>query len=463
MYLISSVFTLLSFCISPNTDSTSKIAVRSVQIVGLQKTRLNVIEREYSVHEGDTLSKNELEKKVELDRQKIWNTNLFLTLQPKISIDSTNQADILYTVKERFYILALPVISLADRNFNEWWYDRGRDFGRLIYSIHGTYDNFTGRRDKLRIRAEFGFIPRLEISYQRPYIDKAQKTGYTIGITRIVNRNLAYRTNTDKLVFLSVENRTRERIVPFLTLQHRPKFYGTHYFGISYSRSKLSDTIASLNTNYFLNGQTKQNYVQLAYTYLYDRRDNSQYPLLGKVWSVQVVRSGVLPSDNVNIWESTINWAEFKPLSTRWFFSYNAEAKVSTPLRQPFLQTRGLGYFNDLVRGYELYVIDGQHYAYAHTNLRYKLFDRVFKLKFLNRLKQFNALPIAVYPNIYLDAGYVKNYYPELNNSKLANRTLVGGGIGLDFVTWYNFVLRLNYSTNHLGEWRPYFLIGREF
>lgn len=79
------------------------------------------------------------------------------------------------------------------------------------------------------------------------------------------------------------------------------------------------------------------------------------------------------------------------------------------------------------------------------------------------KMRQFNTFPLAIYPNIYADFGYTRNQYSSLNNSTLANRPLMGVGIGLDVVTWYNFVGRLNYSVNHLGEARPYFSIGREF
>lgn len=462
--LFTSILALFSICSPTTTDSTSKVVVGKVVVSGLKRTKEHIIKREISLHQGDTLSKAEFDKQVELDRQKIWNTNLFLTLQTKVSVDSVSkQTDVLYTVKERFYVLAIPVVSLADRNFNEWWYDRGRDLSRIIYGIHGTYENFTGHKDRLRIRAEFGFIPRLDVYYSTPYIDKKQKTGITFGVSWIVNRNMAYKTNADKLIFLSTDNISKERVIPFVTLSHRPQFYGFHYLDVRYSITSLSDTIAKLNPNYLFDKKTKQKFLQLTYTYLYDRRDNAQYPLLGKVWAVQVSKMGLFPSDNINIWEGSASWAEYKPLSKRWFFNYNGEFKVSSPNNQPFLQTRGLGYSNDLVRGYELYVIDGQHYGYVHTNLKYQLLNHVFKLKFLNRLKQFNAFPLAIYPNLYLDAGYVSNKFTALNNSKLANRPLIGGGFGLDFVTWYNFVARFNYSTNHLGEWRPYFSIGREF
>ncbi|MEZ4900482.1 MAG: hypothetical protein R2822_01290 [Spirosomataceae bacterium] len=50
-------------------------------------------------------------------------------------------------------------------------------------------------------------------------------------------------------------------------------------------------------------------------------------------------------------------------MAKQLFFSFSTKVKISTPALQPFLQTRGLGYGTDLVRGYELYVIDGQHFG----------------------------------------------------------------------------------------------------
>ncbi len=460
---------VIVFClgsIATFAQNDDKVVVQNITISGNKRTKERIIRRELAMQVGDTILKSELNNKIEIDRRKISNTNLFLTIEFKTTVDSvqsqTQNIDIQIVVKERWYLLAYPTLGLSDRNFNEWWYDRGRDLGRLIYGIDGTQYNLTGNNDRLRVRANFGFIPRTDIYYYTPYIDKAQKIGLLIGFSRIVNRTLAYRTNNDKLQFFNSDIRTRERFVPFVSLSRRQKFYGYHSLDFRYSFMTVADTIVKLNDNYLSKNQSNQNYGQLTYSYLYDNRDNVQYALKGKVWAVQLSRSGVFRSDNAHLWEANIDWLQFVPISKKLFFSYAAEVKAILPTDQPFSMTRGLGYSTDLVRGYELYVIDGQHYGYLKTNLRYKLFDKIFHLKFL-KLSQFNTIPIAIYPNIYADIGYVVNNYANLNNSKLANRPLVGAGVGLDVVTWYNVVARLNYSGNQLGEWRPYFSIGREF
>ncbi|MDF7820533.1 POTRA domain-containing protein [Runella sp. MFBS21] len=461
-------------------DTTQKVVVRQVQIIGNFRTKERIIRREMDVKGGDTLTVFQLDSLLEYDRRKILNTNLFLSveLKKKVVVDTTQlpfytadakwmggltMVDIEVVLKEQWYLLAFPVFELADRNFNEWWYERGRDLSRTIYGVYALHQNLTGNNDRLRLRAEFGFIPRLDIYYSIPYLDKKQRTGLTIGILRITNRSLAYRTNRDKLSFLGSDERTRERIVPYLTLTHRPKFYGYHSFSAQYSMTNVADTIARLNPNYFLGGKSRQRYLQLSYSHFYDRRDRGQYALRGYIYGFYVSKIGVLPSEDVDILEATFNWGQYIPLAKKLYFSYLTELKVATPARQPFLQTRGMGYGGDLVRGYELYVIDGPHYSYLKTNLRYQLLNRTFNLSKFIKLRQFNALPIAIYPNIYADVGYVRNPYPELNNSQLANRPLFGFGVGMDVVTWYNFVGRINYSFNHLGEARPYFAIGREF
>lgn len=461
-------------------DTTQKVVVRQVQLTGNFRTKERIIRREMDVKGGDTLTVFKLDSLLEYDRRKILNTNLFLSveLKKKVVVDTTQlpfytadakwmggltMVDIEVVLKEQWYLLAFPVFELADRNFNEWWYERGRDLSRTIYGVYALHQNLTGNNDRLRLRAEFGFIPRLDIYYSIPYLDKKQRTGITIGILRITNRSLAYRTNRDKLSFLGSDERTRERIVPYLTLTHRPKFYGYHSFSAQYSMTNVADTIARLNPNYFLGGKSRQRYLQLSYSHFYDRRDRGQYALRGYIYGFYLSKIGVLPSDDVDILEATFNWGQYIPLTKKLYFSYLTELKVATPARQPFLQTRGMGYGGDLVRGYELYVIDGPHYSYLKTNLRYQLLNRTFNLSKFIKLRQFNALPVAIYPNIYADVGYVRNPYPELNNSRLANRPLFGFGIGMDVVTWYNFVGRINYSFNHLGEARPYFAIGREF
>jgi outer membrane protein assembly factor BamA len=460
-----SLITLLGLASQP-TDSTAKVVVQQIIITGNYRTRERIIKREIALRIGDTLNLSSLENQIELDRRKVLNTNLFVMVEFRKKIISStaslSQVALEIVVKEQWYLLAFPVFQLADRNFNEWWYERGRDLNRVIYGGYVSYQNLTGNNDKLRLLAEFGFVPRYEISYQIPYIDKKQRIGLTAGLSYVTNKTLAYQTKNDKLVFINSEKTTRTQLVPFVTLTHRPQFYGFHSLDLRYSKTSITDTIQAINPQYLADKNLNQNFFQITYKYYYDRRDRGQYPLKGFAYTFQVSRTGVLPTDDWQQWELSASGVKYWPLSKRWFASVSGRAKVSFADRQPFSIIQGLGYSGDLVRGYELYVIDGQDFGYIRNNLRYELLNKIFSLKFI-KIRQFNTFPLAIYPNIYLDAGYVNNPFSALNQSKLANRPLVGVGAGLDFVTWYNFVFKLNYSINHLGEARPYFSIGRDY
>src|SRR5690606_10852966 len=97
-----------------------------------------------------------------------------------------------------------------------------------------------------------------------------------------------------------------------------------------------------------------------------------------------------------------------------------------------------LGYGRDYIRGYELYVIEGQHYLINKVNLKKRLFAGSTSIEKLLPLDQFKIIPFAVYIKAFFDSGAVSNsrYHPE--NTLLTNEYIYGGGIGLDIVTFYD-------------------------
>lgn len=445
------------------SEDVPHVIIGNVTVEGNHRTRTSIILREMAIQTGDTIRKNLLEEQLEIDRRKVINTNLFVVVQllTKPNEDSV-RTDIRIVVKERWYFIGTPVFQLADRNFNEWWYDRNRDFRRTIYGVYLSYGNVTGRADKLRLVAEFGFIPKFEVSYSMPYIDKAQKTGITVGASYSINKTMAFRTWRDKLDYLPSEDINKKRFYAFMALTRRNKYYTYHSLDLRYSQAEITDTIAELNPNYFLKGRTRQNYFQLTYTYSYDRRDNFQYPLRGRVGGVQISKLGLLPSDDVNQAYIYGTYRQFFALGGRWYANSGLRLRASIPHKQPYLQTIGLGYRNDFVRGYDLYVVDGQNYALIKNELKFKLFSLQKHFSWVP-IKQFNTIPLAAYLNSFADAGYVKNYYPEFSNTKLGNSLLYGGGLGLDVVTFYNILARFNLTLNAKGERRLFFSITREF
>jgi len=443
-------------------DSLQRITIGSVSVEGNYRTRTPIILREMALRPGDTLPRKNLEGGLEIDRRKIINTNLFITVEMRHfpSQEDSGAVDVRVAVKERLYLVILPVFSLADRNFNEWWYERKRDLSRTTYGLFMNYNNLTGRADQLRLSAEFGFLPTYGISYSNPYIDKAKKTGIAVGMSYATNKSLPFRTWNDKLDFFESEQLNRERFITFVRLTRRNKFYGFHLMDTRWVNMQISDEFAKLNPDYLLDSRRSQRYFQLAYSFIYDRRDDVQYPLRGFRYGVSAVKLGLLPGDDINQ-ASLLGWYNrYYALGERLFYNSGLTARISAPLRQPYAQTIGLGYRASLVRGYELYVIDGQHFALWDNELKYRLFSFEKTFPWIP-VRQLSTIPVTAYLNSFADLGYVHNYYPELSNTRLGNRLLPGAGLGLDVVTFYNMVVRANYTVNGLGEGRFFFQVGR--
>ena len=461
MLLFTFLFTLFSHC-QPSQSADSVLVIKQINIIGNKKTKESIILRELDLVIGDSIMKEDLDKRLDLNRRKLINTNLFVIVEIKLIRDIKNQVIIDIKLQEQWFLLGYPVFQIIDRNYAEWW-QRGADLSRTTYGIDLIHSNFRGRAERINLRLETGFTQRIEVGYRVPYIDKAQKTGVGFSLSYITNRNLAFKSLYDTLFyFKSPSDIMRRRFLGAIYLKKRYGFYDNNTLELRYNNNSIADTIAKLNPNYFLDSRTSQKYFQLSYYFNYDFRDNVAYPLQGRRYELLISKLGILPYDDVNQLEVTGAYSWYKPITKKLFYGVNLKAKISFPIRQPFYNTRGLGYFQELVRGYELYVVDGNSFFLARNNFKYQLVNSKIHFKFL-KIKQFNIVPIGIYPNVFLDYGYVQSFNVTENKSNLSNRSIYGGGFGLDFVTYYNMVVRFNYAFNDRKEKNFVFSIGREF
>ena len=443
------------------------VVIRSVVLTGNVRTRAPIILREMALRTGDTIRTADLPGKLAWDKRKISNTNLFVTVDVAVSgipvqdslsgmTDSLRSIDIpvvdvVVTMKERWYVFPVLVFELADRNFNEWWYDRHHDLSRTVYGARLDYKNFTGRNDKLTAVFQLGFTRRLLFAYSRPYIDRAQRIGMRFDISETTNREVPYRTFLDKWVYGSGNGEVRERFSTGVGFTRRDGFYKFHSLDLRYNHTVIADSIAQLNPDYFLGGRNRQNYVQLSYGYTYDRRDNVAYPLQGAVYGLSITQLGLLPTDDLHVTELTAGITRYWPLGGKFYANNSLRGRVALPTRIPYYNLRGLGYGQDLVRGYELYVVDGQRYGLFKNSVKYQLFNTVKQLRWLH-VRQFNTLPVAAYLTAFGDVGYVSSTVAEQYGSLRANRWLVGSGLSLDVSLSYNLIMRFSGSINREGQ-----------
>ncbi|MFN6946202.1 MAG: BamA/TamA family outer membrane protein [Cytophagaceae bacterium] len=434
-----------------HVEQTNYIIIDSIEVTGNKKTRENIILRELDITLGDTISTQGLANRLLRNRNRIFNTGLFLEVEIYFRGREATHKNLIVEVKERWYIYPIPIIEMADRNFNEWWQQRDRDLRRLNYGIDFKKKNMRGRNETLRLKLQGGFDQKAEIFYMVPYIDRKQRTGLNFHASYITNTQIAFKTENHQLAFYEHDSHVKRRFNTGFMLNIRRKYYEFHRISLSYLHSSIGDTVAILNPEYFLNGNTSQQMFALRYAWINDRRDIMYYPLKGQLIVFEAEKLGLWVFNDINQINFRAEYSKFSYLGRNWYISGTLRQKISFPSEQPYFNVRGLGYFTDVVSGYELYVIDGQHYSLGKLNLKKKIFQIEKQIEAMPG-QQFKSIPLALYLKFHTDAGYVTNPIPYWDNHRLGNTLLWGNGIGLDFVTYYDTVLRLEYSINRMME-----------
>jgi len=442
------------------------VIIRNISFKGNKITKEPIIRRELLFKENDTIPVKELSNILQQSRKNLVNTSLFnfVTLD-SIPVEGTaDRIDVSFDFIERWYIWPVPILELADRNFNEWI--KKMDWSRLNYGVFLTWNNFRGRREKLILYTRFGYDQRYELSYRIPYINKKQTWGMGFAGGLAQNHEVAYNSYDSVLTsdgnkepqgnreffYKSESHYPKKEIFAYAEAFYRKGIHTTNWFKLEYKDLTVTDSVLYKNLDYSFDSVNDQ-FLTLYYQYRMDFRDYKQYPLNGYYFDVEVDKKGLglMPNSSVNTLFLKTNLRKYINLKGRFYYATGFTGKVSPFWHQPYYYLRGLGYNRDFVRGYEYYVVDGRHYALLKNNLKFVLIPtRVQNFNFIPSEK-FSKLYYALYLNVFADFAYVSDNRENVYNP-LSNQLLVGYGIGLDLVTYYDFVIRFEYSFNKMGE-----------
>ena len=217
-----------------------------------------------------------------------------------------------------------------------------------------------------------------------------------------------------------------------------------------------------LNNNY-LGGTDRLRYFSLAYIFEGNNTDIKPYPLRGKAWKLTLEKRGLGLFGEADQLTLTGRYGHYFSLGEKRSVELIGAARYQFTRRlQPYVLRRALGYDDDYIRGYELYVIDGQDYLYGKFSFRYELLNRDFNLGKLMFIEQFRRLPVKLYAKFNNDFGYVHDNF-ETPDNFLANDLLWGYGPALDLVVYYSYVFQIEYTRNRLKEWGLYLHFGASF
>ena len=454
---------ILALCFASILAQTAPaVIVKNIIVEGNQKTKTRIIMRELTFNVGDTIPLSKFGKLLEDNRLRIMNTNLFNVVQLNaknwksgdLPVDEVN---IVITVIENFFVYPVPIFGLADRNFNVWWKEQNHALSRTNYGFSLMHINTTGQRDPLTITIQGGYTKRLGLSYELPYINKKQTIGMFFSGNYGVNRELAVLTKDNKLVFHRDSTKfVFQNVGLTVGMTITPELLSRHVIAMSYSQQSVDTGIVNRNQDYYLENRATQRYLLLSYSFSHDTRDMRPYPLKGHLASINLIKSGLLPTDDVNALVASIRWSQFGRITKK--LTYETVAKVRTALirgQQPYTFTHGLGYGSDYLRGYEYYVVDGLDYGILKNSLHFELFDKTFDLSQYLKwkiLQGFRSLPLKVYLSGNFDFAQARSSELLAKTNPLNNKTIYSGGVGLDIVAYYSWVWQIEYSWNDLGQ-----------
>jgi outer membrane protein assembly factor BamA len=435
---------------------TGPYVVSGIVVEGNRTTKERVILRELTLAQGDTVATNDqLYYLIERSRQNVYNMGLFNSVRILPLYLSSTEVFLTVTVSERWFYWPTPIFKYSDPNFNTWWLTK--DFRRVYYGAFLYRYNMRGRNETLYAKVQLGYAKEFALRYRFPFIDKRQRWGLAFGAGRTQQDEITVGTAGNKREFITLRGReTRREWKGDLEATLRPAFDMKHAFRIGYVHSDVLDSVARAVPTYFTYGDTRLDYFQTGFTFTHDQRDNRVYPLSGTFTLFRADHYG-LPflGDDVDL--TTFYGAVQRSWHTseRWSLGGSLRGKVSVGPELPYYMQQGLGY-EDYVRGYEYYVIDGEHYALLKANAIWALVKpREYVFSGMKN-DNFSSLYLAIYLNTFADFGHVwDSRYGEKNF--LANELQSGYGLGVNVVSSYDQVMRIEFAVNAMEE-RAFYL-----
>jgi outer membrane protein assembly factor BamA len=455
--LFSFVCLFSPFTGSAQVSTEKYCTVSDIIIAGNKITRETVILRELPFRKNDMIALSRLNSEEERGEQFLMNTTLFNNVNITDSVVTTEGVEsrvyIFIKVKERFYWEPSLHFDLADRNFNAWWQDK------LLYrTILGgglTYRNFRGLNQRIGFDATVGWRKSLTLSYAVPFLNRAQTFGLATNLFYLSGHEVGAITEQNKLKYLRADDRhVIQKIGGDLTFTYRPKLVVRHSLRVGYEYYAIDDMLAKFrNPDYLGQGRNILHLPRIAYILSVDHRDNVIYPWAGNYFIGAIEQKGnPFGKTDINIQTLELNYRHFIAFKPKLSLGMGFRTILNRPDTLPYLLRSSLGYRYQ-VRGFEYYVLDGYNYFMFTSELRYRILDTTFHFSWVP-IEAFRSVPLMVNIKILYDQGYVSYPVPTIDRSgnDLLNKWIRGWGAGIDFLTYYDKILRVEYCFNSLRQ-----------
>lgn len=429
----------------PPVPAYTPFQVGIIYIEGNKRTKSYIIERELPFKKGDSINLPQLVAGFETTRRQLFNTGLFNDVVVALKSFRGYEVDIFIQVKERWYTFPIPYLKPVDRNLSEW---ARQNYGvdRLNYGLKFTQYNFSGRNDKLRLWLITGYTKQAQFQYEQPYADKTLRHGYKVGFSYSYNKEINYTTANNQQMFTDSLTDGIRRWAGSIEYTYRPGLRTFHAVNLSIVRQQVDSQLLQLSPKYFTSNHSTITYPELSYTLKYINVDYVHFPLTGWMGEFGLLKRGL--HKDMNMWQLQAKVTKGWQLGKKFYFNLQGNGVLRVPFDQPYINHRMFGYGDLFLRGLEKYVVDGVAAVMARNTFRYEILR--FNINTHLRSRAHERIPFRVYARTFGDMGYT--YNKIFTNNSLTNRMLYTSGAGIDVVTFYDFILRFDYSFNQLGQ-----------
>ena len=434
------------FSIAFAFSAKGQIVIRSITIKGNNKTKDYIIQRELPFKIGSTVATDSLASLVSLAQYQIFNTSLFNEAKVEsIMVDSTT-ADVLIHVKERWYLFPLPYFRWVDRNFSQWWNQQNRSLDRVNYGMNFRQSNFSGNNDRLVIGLITGYTHQAILRYQIPFIDKKLQWGVGAGLQYYTQKEINFTTIADKQVFYKSDKILRDGFRGNANLTYRPNLFERFNIQFGLGEENITSEAFAKAPNLLPTFSKSMRYADFTLGYSKTKFDYNAYPTKGAStdfsWYQRI-------ADKAPFTSFQFRKILVHPFNQKNFIYTESNSQIKFLANQNYLDQRLLGYGNLQMSGLEYYIVDGNAASIGKLAFHHKLGTITLRnpvtKKFLQEVKYHFWL------KLFTQVGYVYSEKP-LNANKLSNTLLRTAGIGVDIISIYDFVFKIDYSVNQLGD-----------
>jgi outer membrane protein assembly factor BamA len=435
--------------------SSDSLDIKEIIIEGNFVTSKRIINRELAFKANKSISRNEVEYLRQTSINNLNKTALFNFVEISTVEKEPGMLSITVKLTERWFIWPNVYLNHTDLNFSEWW--RTKDLNKLEYGFGLKVNNFRGMRETLEFNYRFGNFTKYELKYDGIHLDKSERHLLSVKALYTAQNLLPWEIESNKLLYLKSGYKLLKSTNFSVKYIYRKEFFNSHSLSIGFSGYRIADTVLILNPDFLGFNNQQQKYFNLEYEFIRDTRDSHFYPKTGYILVAVLNKKGLgILHDEYKSTEFIFQLFDYHKLMNRFYAATGILYSAHSNNGKVYFDRPGLGYLQ-FVRGYEYYSINGDGALLFKSLLKFELLPmKVINLKIwpIRKAYQVNRIPFEVYSNGFFDAGYVydkSGMYRKYNNT-LVNKLMFGTGIGIDFVTYYDKVLRFDYSFNSLGE-----------